>query len=722
MSSPKMNEGPGMPAFFLLQTGKDQYVVKGASSNDFQVGTLDDGAFVFEMTSVPEDSTGLVLLQTLGGFKQVPADPSQGVVLLDGSATQVPFQKVAVDGGFALGTPDRGHWLSVADGGKLVFVKLTTPGASETFTAHTPPLPHGNHYCCGPSLPSAVLPSKALWNADGHKAIVQTGIECLRNPVAATTETLEFIKRWDDDLSFQGQLFIGLPETDEDKPLTDWCVIFPTYASHFYDPDTGRNYFPGPPTALERGRDFFNASLNVLQHAGGSFGLNIGQRTHISWPQTDEPLRVELVSTDREGITQAAARLLGVALHYLTDLSQPMHAANVPNVFNPDGSIFDWRHTKFEDYAETAVRGLLTNYPRLTPEQLDINAIESVDDLYRGLATVGKKAWLTYIRPIFVNKRYLERWGDEAKPGLQNSMYLAPAHVARFLAYWTYLDLKPLWDKYQLGSSYIDAVNDVGQVCICSLTDDPHAIRGAVMPGAPAAQEISTGSDGSMWVISREQREGGFAIYYVAGGAHKWVRLQDPVAATKVAVMPDGTALVVNDIGKMWALTRPDASGNTHGDYLSNAPLAREISIGRDGSVWLISAIERGENFAPYYLAPGAKEWVELKEAAATNIAAAPDGSARAITSYGDVWYVPKPDANGKSFGTKLPNVGREGKLIHIGVGSDGTVWICNYNPKGLRPFQVLYLADGAKEWTYVNETTGAFLPERGFLPRKFAL
>jgi hypothetical protein len=69
----------------------------------------------------------------------------------------------------------------------------------------------------------------------------------------------------------------------------------PTYLSHFYDPDTGHNYAGLLyPTALTQGRKYSNESVNYYDSGGIS----------------------------------SAGYFLGVSLHYLTDLTQPMHAAN----------------------------------------------------------------------------------------------------------------------------------------------------------------------------------------------------------------------------------------------------------------------------------------------------------------------------------------------------------------------------------------------------------
>lgn len=706
MSSSPRNVRQSVPAPFLLRTEKDQYVVKRAGSDEFQIASIDDGAFIFQMSSVSEDSDGLVLLQTLGGFWQVPADPSLGVVLQDDSAVPMPFLKFPVGTGFALGTPNKEYWLSVSDEGKLVFSKLTSPGVSETFIVQKPPRHHG-HNCCGPSL--EFTPSKALWNAGGHRAIVEKGIDCLRNPLLPTSESYEFISRFDSDSVYPMELYAGLVEADETIELDD----FELFTSHFYDPDTETTYRKGNfPTALERGGDFFGASLKMLQYPGGNVSFDIGRRTY-----QPTPLRVKVEDADRQGIIRASARMLGIALHYFTDLSQPMHASNIPNVYDKHGTILDWRHSHFEAYGDRAVKGLLNSvadpYPQLTFAELELHDINGVAGLYKDMAKVAKKAWVEYIKPIFDEKRFDEAWGNEVLDGLKHSMYLAPPRVARLLAYWIYLDLKRIWSEFRIGDSHIYGMNSGGQVGMFSLTGD--GIHGAVMPGAPLAQDMAVGRDEAIWVLSKEKRAYGFVPYYLASGSNKWVRLQEPDSGTKICVARGGTAYVVNESGQIWALEKPDVNGHCKHEWLSHKFFAQDIDVDADGSLWAVSNKPRGGdgNFVPYYLPRGAKDWVQLKEPLAfTKLAAAPDRTVRAITANGIVWRINKPDATGKCDGVRLSDLpgffsAGSGKLETIGVARDGSVWVISSHAD----LKLNYLASGADQWRSLRLAGKEFVP-----------
>jgi len=87
----------------------------------------------------------------------------------------------------------------------------------------------------------------------------------------------------------------GLWDADNKAPYNDPVLGVPTYMSHFYDPDTEENYLHlRRPTAVTQGAEYFRQALAAF------------------W----------------SGALDQAAYNLGLALHYVTDVGQPMHAAN----------------------------------------------------------------------------------------------------------------------------------------------------------------------------------------------------------------------------------------------------------------------------------------------------------------------------------------------------------------------------------------------------------
>lgn len=725
MSSSPSKASHAHDAFFILKSGKDRCIVKSDSSDALEASNIGKNALLFQMTSASGDSDMLVLLQTLGGRMQVVADSSAGVRLQDSSQAPAPFLKVPVGGGLAFRAPDKQQWLSVSAKGKLVFRKLKIPGASETFTTEILASAY-RHDCCGPSLEF-----NAKWNDLGHSTIVEKGIERLRKQTGDTPEAKAFIEMLDSHGSLKEMLMQGLYDADYEDALRDKQGGIPYWSSHFYDPDTKQNYWnDGSPTALERGRDFFRASLRVLQIDGGDLKFRIGRRSGGG------SLHFKVEGAMRTEMQQASFKMLGIALHYFTDLSQPMHASNVANIYGKDARYpipTDFRHSGFEEHADKKVEELLQSYDPMTPQQMDVHSINNIEQLYEDMARASKNVWLRDVQHLFDEKLVLPPppspsfdsrapqpvqlpislpWGnEETQPALEHSLKLAPIRVAQFLLYWAHLAMKRSWldwARYDGVSSPACAVNKGGEVFSLSKPDATGESAFRSLSGLKFARDIAVGSDGTVWVVSNKKLPGGYAICYLADARwNRWVEIKEPISATKIAVRHDGTAVVVNEGGTIWAISRPNAAGEASGGQLSEAGFAQEISVGPKGSIWAIGRKERKGGFAIYYCAKG-KPWVELQSpAAAVKIAAAPDGTAWVINNNGTVFSLSKPDASGKYVGKEHPDAGF---VQEISVGHDGSVWTISHESRN-RGFAPYYLPGGIfrkKKWTQLKGPASA--------------
>lgn len=98
------------------------------------------------------------------------------------------------------------------------------------------------------------------------------------------------------------------------------------------------------------------------------------------------------------------------------------------------------------------------------------------------------------------------------------------------------------------------------------------------VPGGRLAWRIDIGADGSVWVIGREEAaRGGNKIYRWTGAG--WAEVDG--GAHEVAVGPDGTPWVVNDVCEIYR--------RVDGGWVHVPGRALDIDIGADGSVWVIS-------------------------------------------------------------------------------------------------------------------------------------
>lgn len=97
------------------------------------------------------------------------------------------------------------------------------------------------------------------------------------------------------DADFKAEYNNGLSDTAPGSTQTEYVESGATWASHFYDPDSGTNWLGLPyPTARGEANRHLTAARTAL----------------------------------RAGDRYTGCYELGLALHYFTDLTQPMHAAN----------------------------------------------------------------------------------------------------------------------------------------------------------------------------------------------------------------------------------------------------------------------------------------------------------------------------------------------------------------------------------------------------------
>ena len=117
------------------------------------------------------------------------------------------------------------------------------------------------------------------------------------------------------DKAFRTPICQALWDADKRAPFNDlWWNFITSWRSHFYDPDTRRNWRGGVETAVSVGSAYYRRSVRAI-------------------------LR---------GRRHKAAYALGRALHYLGDMTQPMHAANFTWMDSPRRGY----HTEFERYVK----------------------------------------------------------------------------------------------------------------------------------------------------------------------------------------------------------------------------------------------------------------------------------------------------------------------------------------------------------------------------------
>lgn len=150
-------------------------------------------------------------------------------------------------------------------------------------------------------------PGTLGWETHQHVRIVQRAV--LRLIYGAPKEDEEAFRRdyWDRE-PFRGQVAQAQDDADNKSDYNDGGGPIEGWKSHFYEPESRTNYRGEiSPTAVTQASKYFNEGL--FYRYGDKGEEKVG-----------DPL---------------AGHRLGLALHYLTDLSQPMHAANFTNRHYP---------------------------------------------------------------------------------------------------------------------------------------------------------------------------------------------------------------------------------------------------------------------------------------------------------------------------------------------------------------------------------------------------
>jgi hypothetical protein len=127
-------------------------------------------------------------------------------------------------------------------------------------------------------------------------------------------------------------------------------------------------------------------------------------------------------------------------------------------------------------------------------------------------------------------------------------------------------------------------VNDLGEVWALNPGGGGYIASPA---GQDFALDIGVGTDGTVWIASMDvYPDYGNMLKRWDANSKTWTALPAPASAIKVAVGQNGVLYTVNAKGEVW-LVYPQGGGA----MLSppDTDFAQDISVGPDGTVWIIS-------------------------------------------------------------------------------------------------------------------------------------
>ncbi|MDQ0416693.1 phospholipase C [Croceifilum oryzae] len=225
---------------------------------------------------------------------------------------------------------------------------------------------------------------------NSHLWIVSRSIDIMTGSNEVQSQEVSLLKKWKDDLAQ------GLYDADHIVTYNN----FGTFSSHFYDPDTGSSYLPGVKTAKETGVKYFHM-------AGEAY---------------------------RSKDVKQAFYYLGLSLHFLTDLTQPMHSSNFTSATMPWGF-----HSKFEDFVDSFKENYKVtdhvgywNFSNTAEGWLHKAAVQSKKDA-PGILNSQVFDW--YTRATF-SDYYAAKWREEVIPTAGKRLIEAQRTTAGFLHFW----------------------------------------------------------------------------------------------------------------------------------------------------------------------------------------------------------------------------------------------------------------------------------------------
>lgn len=296
------------------------------------------------------------------------------------------------------------------------------------------------HGCCG-RLPSDASP---LWNDAGHRTQVERAVWLLM----ACEPAGSFPWLWTNN-EFRAGIYKGLRAADYHDDFNNPARIDfgrgyelgPVYTSHFWDPGTGSNF--------------------VSDHGWLVLALRSGAATIKNWEDNALDMAIKFYRRsfllrdqwfgsrhsrqDNDKYASSMGYELGVALHYLTDLTQPMHAANFTNVLGKGElpSLDDYRHAAFENRADKLL-DLVSSPPEQRntmlrdPSRANLEVDKPFGEVIKSAGRQAKTVFNTRLKDVVerLPRSRDEFPEDKALPALQEALPPGQDATASFLRLW----------------------------------------------------------------------------------------------------------------------------------------------------------------------------------------------------------------------------------------------------------------------------------------------
>jgi hypothetical protein len=261
---------------------------------------------------------------------------------------------------------------------------------------------------------SSLSQGSCLWDDSQHEALVDQALKMMTSLYPSSKLSALNAKQ-------QKKIFKGLHIADYQDPY--WNNE--TYTSHFYNPETEKNYL--------------SASSFLYTTQSAIWCYSKFYATDPSKTALDMVHEYFHKSVDNYAVGDVnhACFSLGVALHYLTDLSQPMHTADFIAGGDASGKRFEGFganfHGVFERVVDQMTDLVAEQAGSITKDDIALLATAELLDMVHGLAVKSHDIFVNDIKPK------LEKGGDwhenDNKITPENSKEVARAALTNGLLY-----------------------------------------------------------------------------------------------------------------------------------------------------------------------------------------------------------------------------------------------------------------------------------------------
>lgn len=190
------------------------------------------------------------------------------------------------------------------------------------------------------------------------------------------------------------------------------------------------------------------------------------------------------------------------------------------------------------------------------------------------------------------------------------------------------------------------------------------------------ARQVTSGPDGTIWSVSPQPTTRGYALAKWSASDQKWQPIGGDVAAVQISAAPDGS---------LWACTDAYAVFHyTDGKWSNVIGLAREVSVGPDGTVWILTMDPGPGGYELYAASPRGRFHRVQPLGQGVHIAAAGKRQVWLSRDSGDLRFL----LNGKYHN-------RPGEVTALTSNGDGEAWAFAASSDGTKKIVIHW--DGAK-------------------------